>query len=157
MISDRFIHRSNRKSTAWIIYKSSSQHHLLGAASLYYYFPFTGMVTRDFKGITSIQEVECLGGGLRAEVKLLSLKLYTLEDNGVVASLNVIANTCLTYTDYSSCSVDTRDTHKSRLRLLVHDLEEGESREYGCRALALHTTGDESGLTWSILVTRKSK
>ena len=85
----------------------------------------------------------------------MSLKLYTVHDGKVQASLNVFANNCLTYADYSSCSVDTRDTHKSRLRLLVHDLEEGESREYGCRALALRNTGDESELTWSILVTRK--
>lgn len=118
---------------------------------------FTGLFSRDFKGIPSIQEVECWGEGLKPEVKLLSLKLYTIEDSKVQASLNVFANNCLTYTDYSSCFVNTIDTHKSRLRVLVYDLEEGESREYGCRALSLQNTGDESEQTWSILVTRKSE
>ena len=118
---------------------------------------FTGLFTRHFKGIPSIQEVECWGQGLKPETKLLSLKVYTIPDNKVQASLNVFANNCLTYADYSSCFVDTADTHRSRLRVLVYDLEEGESREYGCRALALQNTGDESELTWSVLVTRKSE
>ena len=53
--------------------------------------------------------------------------------------------------------MDTLDTHKSRLRVLVSDLEEGESREYGCTALALRTTGDASEFTWSALVSHRSE
>ena len=115
------------------------------------------MTTKEFKGIPSIQEVECWGAGIKPELKLMSLKLFKNEDRSVLASVNVITNTCLTYTDYSSCFVDTVDTHRSRLRVLVYDLEEGGSREYGCTALALRTTGDASELTWSVLVTHTSK
>ena len=115
------------------------------------------MSTKEFKGISSIQEVECWGAGLKPEMKLMSLKLFKTQDSSVLASLNVFSSTCLTYADFSSCFVDSLDTHKSRLRVLVYDLEEGESREYGCTALALRTTGDASEFTWSVLVTHKSK
>lgn len=115
------------------------------------------MSTKEFKGIPSIQEVECWGAGLKPELKLMSLKLFTNVDRAVLASVNVISNTCLTYTEFSSCFVDTLHTHKSRLRVLVSDLEEGESREYGCTALALRTTGDASEFTWSALVSHRSE
>ena len=87
-------------------------------------------------------------------MKLLSLKLFTVENNAVLASLNVFSNTCLTYSDYSSCSVDVANTHRSQLRVLVYDLEAGERRRYGCRALALRTSGDEKALVWSVEVWR---
>lgn len=111
------------------------------------------MTARPFKGMPSIQEVECWGAGLKPEMKLMSLKLYRNSDQSVLASLNVYSNTCLTYVDYSSCHVNSTDTHESRLRVLVSDLGEGESREYGCTALGLRTTGDAGETTWSLLVT----
>ena len=117
----------------------------------------TGITSRDFKGIPSIQEVECWGEGLKPEVKLLSLKLYRVSDNYVLASLNIYANTCLTYNDFSSCYVNSVDTHKSRLKALVHDLEEGESRRYGCKATVVQSEGDASELKWSTVVRRRSE
>ena len=115
------------------------------------------MVTRNFKGFSSIQEVECLGRGLKPEVKLLSLRLFRSSDRFVLASLNVFANNCLTYTDYSSCVVNTTDTHKSRARVLVYDLEEGQSREYRCTATVVESEGVARELNWSVLVFRKSE
>ena len=118
---------------------------------------FAGMTARDFKGIPSIQEVECWGHGLKPEVKLMSLKLFNSFDNSVLASLNIYTNTCLTYSDFSSCVVNNIDTHKSRLKILVHDLEEGDSRRYGCKLTVLDSEGDASDLKWSIVVTRISE
>ena len=115
------------------------------------------MTARDFKGIPSIQEVECWGHGLKPEVKLMSLKLFRRTDNTVLASLNVFTNTCLTYSDFSSCFVSNSDTHKSRLKVLVYDLEEGESRRYGCKLTVLDSEGDASDMKWSIVVTRLSE
>ena len=116
-----------------------------------------GMTATDFKGIPSIQEVECWGEGLKPEVKLLSLKLYRVSDSFVLASLNIYANTCLTYSDFSSCYVNSVETHKSRLKVLVYDLEEGESRRYGCKATVVQSEGDASELKWSTIVTRRSE
>ena len=115
-----------------------------------------GMTSRDFKGLPSLQEVECLGSSLRPEVNLLSLKIYAVRNNKVLASLNVLKNTCLTFSALSSCYVNTSDTHRSRLRVLVPDLDEGESREFGCRVSALDSGGDPKVSTWSISVSRRS-
>ena len=115
------------------------------------------MTAKNFKGLPSIQEVECMGRGLKPEVKLLSLRLYRKADGAVLASLNVFADSCLTYGDYSSCRVDTTDTHRSRARVLAPDLGEGESREYGCTATVVGSEGVARELTWSILVLRQSE
>ena len=128
---------------------------MLKKRKLYKLLLFAGLTARDFKGIASIQEMECWGEGLRPEVKLLSLKLYRISDSFVLASLNVFANTCLTYSDFSSCQLSTTDTHKSRLKVLVYDLEEGESRRYGCKATVVKSEGDARELNWSIVVTRR--
>ena len=101
--------------------------------------------------------MECLGSSLRPEVNLLSLKIYAVRTNQVLASLNVLKNTCLTFTDFSSCYVNTSDTHRSRLRVLVPDLDEGESREYRCKVNALDSGGDSKVSTWSISVSRRSE
>ena len=116
-----------------------------------------GLTVSDFKDIVSIQEIICEGEGLSPEVKLLSLKLYRLTEEHVQASLNIYANTCLTYTEYSSCHVDSVDTHKSRVKVLVYDLEEGQSRRYGCKATIVRSEGDASELNWSIVVQRKGQ
>ena len=115
------------------------------------------MLSRDFKDIPSLKEVECWGANLNPDVKLLSLKLYQVTDNSVLASLNVITNSCVTFGDFSSCAIDTVDTHKSRLRVLVADLQEGETRHFGCKANTLKPLGDSETLTWTLSVTRKSE
>ena len=118
---------------------------------------FTGMTSRDFRGIHSLQEVECFGDNLNSEVKLISLKMYKLPESTVVASLNVYTNNCMTYGDYASCVIHLASVHQSRLRLLVHDLEEGESREYGCTANTINPQGDSIFRNWKILLWRNSK
>jgi hypothetical protein len=115
------------------------------------------MTWRDFKVFHSIQEVECLGAGLKPEVKLLSLRLYRSADNFELASVNVIAESCLTYTDYSSCKVNTTDTHSSLVRVLVYDLQEGESRKYSCTVTVLGSKGAADTILWSTVVTRRSE
>ena len=115
------------------------------------------MVSRNFKGISSLQEVECLGASLNPDVKLLSLRMFSVPDNFVLASLNVFTNSCVTFGDYSSCAIDSSDTHRSRLRVLVFDLDAGESRQYGCKASTISSLGEPKTVTWSIMVTHESK
>ena len=116
-----------------------------------------GMTSRDFKGIPSLQEVECSGGILEPEVKLLSLQIRRLYDDKELSSLNVFSNSCVTAVDYSSCVIDTSDSHKSRLRTLVHDLDEGQSREYRCTVYTVTPRGKPNAFDWTIVVTRNSK
>ena len=115
------------------------------------------MTSRDFRGIPSIQEVECWGGNLNSEVKLISLQLFKLPESTVLASLNVITNSCLTFSEFSSCRIHSTNTHRSLLRMLVHDLEEGDSREYGCTANTVNQLGNSIYENWKLILRRNSK
>ena len=115
------------------------------------------MTSRIFKGIPSLQEVECSGGGLKPEVTLLSLQMHRLSDSQTLASLNVFLKTCVTVSSYSSCAIDSGDTHRSRLRVLVDDLAEGESRGYGCTVNTVQSVGNPVTLNWTIHIRRDSK
>ena len=112
---------------------------------------------RDFKGIPSIKEVLCLGHGVNPELKLMSINMYTNSEQSLLASLNVFTNTCMTYTAYSSCFVDNTGGHESKVKVLVTDLEEGESRKFGCMLTVLDSKGYASDLKRSFIVARKSK
>ena len=120
-------------------------------------FLFSGMSVRNFKGFSSLQEVECWAGHLETEVKLVSLKLYTISDNSVLAYLNTVTNECITHGAYSSCFIDIAASRKSRLKVLVADLKEGESRSYGCKASSFRSGEEPKTDTWSISVKRFSE
>jgi hypothetical protein len=101
--------------------------------------------------------VECTGRSLKPEVKLLALQMFRLPENTPIASLNVFSNTCVTLGDYSSCRINGTDTHGSQLRVLVFDLNEGESRRFKCVANALNAFGSPESFSWNIEVLRMSK
>lgn len=115
------------------------------------------MTSREFRGIPSILEVECWGGYLNSDVKLISLQIFRLPETTILASLNVLTNNCMTFGDFSSCVVNRTDNHKSRVRVLVHDLKEGEAREYGCTANTVNPLGNSIYKNWKLLLVRKSK
>ena len=115
------------------------------------------MTSRVFRGIPSIQEVECSGQNLSSDVKLISLQLFRLPETSVLASLNVYTNNCMTFSEFSSCAIRPANIHQSHLRLLVHDLEEGEKREYGCTANTINPLGNSLYRNWKIVLTRNSK
>ena len=117
----------------------------------------SGLIVRDFKGLHSLQEVECTGRDLKPEVDLLSLSMFRISDNAVLGTLHVIKNSCFTHTDFSSCSIDLAHSRQSKLRILVSDLEEGESRQYGCEANTINTKGRTNSSVWTIAVTRTSE
>lgn len=98
-----------------------------------------------------------MGDYLKPEVKLISLKLVQLPESTVLASLNLYTENCMTYGDYASCIINTSYVHKSKLRVLVHDLEEGESREFGCVANTVNAQGDPVLEDWKTVVARISK
>ena len=116
-----------------------------------------GMRVSDFRNISSIQEVECSGSKLSPEVSLLSLKTYELFNNTATAYLNTMKNECITLSEYSSCLIDASNSRHSRLRFLVHDLSEGESRGYGCVAVTFRSLEETTTWTWTVTVTRHSE
>lgn len=117
----------------------------------------SGMTSRDFKGFPSLQEVECTGQGLKSDVKLIALLMYSLPNNDVMASMNVISKDCVTFGKFSSCEVNVTHPHRSKLRLLVADLEEGERREYKCTANTYDSLGLTKVFSWTSVVQRVSE
>ena len=115
------------------------------------------MTVRAFKGFESLQEVECTTGNLKAEVSVFSLKMFTIPDNGLLAHANPVKGECVTFGQFSSCVVDSGNTRNSRLRVLVSDLGEGESRRYGCTASTFGPLGEYDAATWSLTVRRNSE
>lgn len=120
-------------------------------------FCFSGMTSNDFKGFPSIQEVGCSGESLEAEVKILSLTMFKTSDNSVLVYANPLTNDCFTGVDFSSCLIDTIDKRNSRVRVLVYDLQEGETRQYGCNVSSFKHKEQAGTITWSILVRGKSE
>lgn len=112
---------------------------------------------RNFKGLECLQEVECHAGHLEADLKVLSLKLYTLSDDRVLAYLNTFSNECITYGEYSSCDISSGNSRNSKLRVLVTDLEEEERRGYGCKASVFRSGEEPSISTWSVVILRNSE
>ena len=115
------------------------------------------MTVRNFKGFLSLLEVECSAAEVRTELRVFSLKMFSLPDNIVLATANPMVNECVTFRDFSSCSIDRVDTRHSKLRVLVSDMEEGEVRRYGCRVNSFDSFGDTVTSTWSISVERESE
>lgn len=107
---------------------------------------------RNYRGIPSLQELECSGGNLKAEVKLLSLRLFKSTNRSIMAHVNPFTNECITFEEFSSCAIDTTDTRRTKLRMLVSDLQEEESRVYGCTANVFETLGDTQTLQWFITI-----
>ena len=115
------------------------------------------MTVRDFLGFPSLQEVECSGGSLKAEVDLLSLTLFTIADSSILAIVNPLKNTCKTYSEFSSCHIRAGDTRSSVVRTLVADLKEGESTVIGCNVTSFLDTGHPQVYSWSLPVFRKRR
>lgn len=115
---------------------------------------FSGMTARTFKKISSIQEVGCWGEPLDSNTDLLSLRLFKVLDNTVLAYLNPLKNECKTFEEFTSCFIDSANTRSSRLSILVPDLEENESRQYGCTATSVGSLGHTYTVDWFLTVTR---
>ena len=122
----------------------------------------SGFTAGRFQGFDSITEMECSGGSLASDVDVLSLVIYDVHDDHVVASANVGKKECSTSGSFSSCVFDPRDSRRTKLRALVTDRwgekeEEEEWRVYGCNVTVFRTGGRVRTVTWMLRVERRSK
>jgi hypothetical protein len=85
---------------------------------------------------------------------VFSLKLYRETDRTVLAHAAPMENSCVTFEEYTSCDIDPASTRNSKLKVLVSDLNEGDSRNYGCTASSYGQFGETNVATWSITVLR---
>nr|KAG5701997.1 hypothetical protein BaRGS_015732 [Batillaria attramentaria] len=97
------------------------------------------MSVRVFENIPNVLEVQCSGEILDSSSDLLMLTLYstlysTSESRQILASVNLRTEKCVSSQLFASCHLNTRDPKKTKLKVLVADLAEGELRSYGCTA-----------------------
>ena len=117
---------------------------------------FAGMTYRHFQGIPNIMEVDCSGDGLvDSSADLLTVTLYDPRDYKVIASANLKSKECTTSASFSLCIIDEKG-HRTKVRTLVLDLGQKESRLFGC-----NVTVTKGGVTqirpWSIYVKADSE
>ena len=126
---------------------------------------------KNYRGISSLKEIECTGSTLPSEVTFLSLTLFKsksqkprsgIEPNlqtNTLASLLTSENTCHTYGQFSSCVIQNDDRRNSVVNTLVSDLKEGEMITIGCKVNAVFKAGQNQMFSefWYIDVKRESK
>ncbi|XP_076457968.1 uncharacterized protein LOC143291754 isoform X12 [Babylonia areolata] len=114
----------------------------------------TGLKSTPFQGFPDIQEIRCSGDSLPANAELMFVLLYEKAGGKVLGTLNVNKQECTTTEKYASCVVSSSDSRQSSLRVLVSDLPEGLSREFGCNVTILRSGVRVETLTWSLTVRR---
>ena len=121
------------------------------------FFPFpSGLVTRDFRGVTNVQEVECVGRALSSDQDLLTMSIFTAAMDTAHASVNFANRECLTSDQFSSCFIDEADSKSTRLKTLV-SLREGEVRVLGCNVSCFVPGGRVQTVSWFVTLVHTSK
>jgi len=64
------------------------------------------MTATPFRGLPSIQQVECTGSKLTSDLDVLTLTLFTIPNNTILAYVNLKNNDCSTSSSYSACVID---------------------------------------------------
>lgn len=116
-----------------------------------------GLTSRPFQGFTAIQSVECTGATLPGDWDLLSMVLYRVSSSELLAIANLRKRSCSTSQTFIACHIDESDSRGSKIKALISDLTEGQSRAYGCNLTSLSSAGQSSIVSWSLVVTRPSK
>ena len=113
------------------------------------------MSVRPFAGSATILELECTGRALTSNADLLSLALYRQRgsDEDVMVSVNLRTGHCTTSHIYAACVISPFDVMATRVVVLITDLEEEESRNFGCKVTSLGQVGLPSITTWVLTVT----
>ena len=124
----------------------------------FFLFP-GGLNVRDFKGIPTLQEVECSAHAISRPVHMCSLKLFELSNDELLVKLRSSENTCKTYAEFASCTLITSgDRRGSAVRTLVSDWSRGRTVAIGCNGTCVLTHNDKPlEFSWSINAKMKSK
>lgn len=125
--------------------------HPVRANPTWLFFP-SGLSSRRFLGLQDIHEVECSGQSLHTELDLLTMVFYEVTSDETLGFVNHGKRECTAAHVFVSCDVDDRDARRTRLKALISDLAEGESRAYGCNITAVGTRGRSKLLSWTISI-----
>ena len=124
-------------------------------------WPFPGLSWSPFQGFHDLQEVVCSAEPLPPDSDVMSMVLFSdaldKGDKTVLAAVNLKKGECSTAAEFTSCRIAHSDSRRSRLRALVADLTEGQSRVYGCNVSALVSGVRMETFSWSLTVRRLSE
>ncbi|KAK7105433.1 hypothetical protein V1264_016812 [Littorina saxatilis] len=115
------------------------------------------LTSRSFQGFHNLHEMQCSGENLSQDSDLMTMVLYEVKSSKVLAAANLRKQECSTSSSYIACHLDATDTRKSKLKALVDDLAEGQSRVYGCNVSAFMDGTRVKLFTWFITVRHISK
>ena len=118
---------------------------------------FTDLIVRNFKGHDSLREVECSGKGLNQDVDLLSLSIINKSNGKVFSTLLVFKNACFVTYAFSSCIIDTQNTHLSRLKLLISAPLDGKNLMLVCECNVINLQGKTKAFSWTLIVRKVSE
>ena len=90
---------------------------------------------------------------------LNSITLYEkTETRKILIHLQFLPTTeCKTFTEYSSCDMNTVDSKLSSVKTLISNLKGGEKIEIGCNLTTIQGFGNTKKYFWSVSVLRRSK
>ncbi|XP_025102313.1 uncharacterized protein LOC112568945 isoform X6 [Pomacea canaliculata] len=111
-----------------------------------------GLSSGLFLTFDNIHRVVCSGASLEADVDVMAMVLYRVADDRVLAYVNQAKQECTTSELFVSCDVDTTDSKRSRLSVLISDLAEGETRTLGCNISTIAAGGRFRTLSWRIVL-----
>ena len=120
------------------------------------------MRASPFRGIPSMQQIECSASPLESDADLYSMAIFRLDphldrhrEGAPMASLRPWKDECLTSSSFSSCHVDRRNVRHTKLRTIV-PLSQlgryGERRQFGCNVTYSRRNGAMRKLSWTIAV-----
>lgn len=115
-----------------------------------------GLKVQPFKGLDSIQEIECTGKTLLSDTTLLAMTLFREKDSKLLAYLNLQDNQCSTFDVYSACVIDSAESRRTRITSLVTELTKEESSMYRCNITAFRS-GKTYLVSWSTPVRCRRK
>ncbi|XP_076457967.1 uncharacterized protein LOC143291754 isoform X11 [Babylonia areolata] len=118
---------------------------------------WAGFTAKAFHGYAPVTQIECTGGDLNPDLYVLSIVIYVVQDDHVLASANVGKEECSTSGAFSSCVFEGRDSRRTRVRTLVTRgmrVEEGW-RVFGCNLTSFRTGGRVATVTLMLTVDRE--
>ncbi|XP_025102319.1 uncharacterized protein LOC112568947 [Pomacea canaliculata] len=114
----------------------------------------TGLTWGLFRGLPHVQEVQCRGDALPPDSSLLLMTVYGMSTHPALALLNMATRHCSTAHAFVSCHVHDSEPRRSHVTVLVTDLQEGESRKYGCNVTSVSAGGQVQTTAWAVSVQR---
>lgn len=110
-----------------------------------------------FQESPGIQELVCSGEVLNADATVVSMVLFTEFDDDIIATVNIVKEECTTSNVFSSCVISNPETRRSKLRTLIMDLFDDDSRKYGCEISSIKSGERSKSDKWILEVTGYSK